>query len=636
MVNTYRHRVRFALKIAAAAVAAAGLGCSDVENNILSPDRGGVPPAARTNSTLSPDSVTLRAGHIVRFHGDRAAGRWAANRGHIANDGSFTALDEGTYIVTLVDGLVFDTARITVVPRAERARSLEISPIAVTLTAGEVAHFSASDAAGHPVRSHLRWNAAGGSINSGDYIAGSSPGSYTVTVSTASGREADTARVTVASVASRTLLVVRLEPAIDTIIRGATQQYRAVARFDDGSTEPVNATFSTSGGTISDRGEFTGTAAGVFNVIATAEGGVELNASVVVVDAPSTTASPTASSLTLTPSTVSLAPNASQDFEARAAYSDGSIRAASVSFSVSGSGSITSSGSFTAGAVPGTATITASSLDGSLRATATVLITSSSASSPAAPGASGVLFADDFATGDLSKSANGWRWNRTESVDVVRGFSRDGASGNSARFVFDPAKLNDGNAWSELRFQIGSPAAELWTTFWIYYPSGQESTYRGPRFMHRGQSTGATNNKFFMIFDQYDGYYAQEGLSTWADGNGDGSLIPGARVIGIDAPMTGKNFWDTRSSLEIDAARGRWVKMEIFATTATSAAARDGILEVYQDGAQVISMRNLNTYATSGINLWREGYLLGWANSGFDTTTYVYVSNVSFSTGRIR
>jgi hypothetical protein len=218
-------------------------------------------------------------------------------------------------------------------------------------------------------------------------------------------------------------------------------------------------------------------------------------------------------------------------------------------------------------------------------------------------------------------------------VDVVQGFSKDGAVGNSARFTFKGSATLTDDSWSELRFKLGTPnLTELWITYWIYYPNGQESPYRGPRFVHRGSSSGATNNKFFRLFNTYSSGYLELGLDTWADGGGDGSLVGEAKTTSIPS---GQILWDTRVAAETDPNRGRWIKMEIHAKAASAPGASDGILEAYRDGTKIVSQQNLSVYPTMGDNFFREGYLLGWANSGFDVTTYAYISDVTFSAVRL-
>jgi len=42
---------------------------------------------------------------------------------------------------------------------------------------------------------------------------------------------------------------------------------------------------------------------------------------------------------------------------------------------------------------------------------------------------------------------------------------------------------------------------------------------------------------------------------------------------------------------------------------------------------------DLDNHSELGFNYFEDGYLLGWANSGFNEETVMYIDNVVFSTG---
>ena len=60
-----------------------------------------------------------------------------------------------------------------------------------------------------------------------------------------------------------------------------------------------------------------------------------------------------------------------------------------------------------------------------------------------------------------------------------------------------------------------------------------------------------------------------------------------------------------------------------------------GEIQYFRDGVMVVDLQNLTTWQNLGDNTFKEGYLLGWANSGFTETTFAYISNVTFSTARL-
>jgi hypothetical protein len=60
--------------------------------------------------------------------------------------------------------------------------------------------------------------------------------------------------------------------------------------------------------------------------------------------------------------------------------------------------------------------------------------------------------------------------------------------------------------------------------------------------------------------------------------------------------------------------------------------ARDGVAELWKNGATIMSNKTLNSGGTSAaLNNMDECYILGWANSGFTQETVMYVDNVVFS-----
>lgn len=96
------------------------------------------------------------------------------------------------------------------------------------------------------------------------------------------------------------------------------------------------------------------------------------------------------------------------------------------------------------------------------------------------------LFFDDFSSGDFSKTMNGFTWGPTTNLQVIQGFSRHGNIGHCVRFNFDiPAE-----AVSELRYSLGASYQDIWFQYYLFYPNGTETPYRGPRM----QQTAATTN----------------------------------------------------------------------------------------------------------------------------------------------
>jgi hypothetical protein len=171
------------------------------------------------------------------------------------------------------------------------------------------------------------------------------------------------------------LTTINVSPSNASVQTGGTQQFTATGRDQFGNPMNPQPTFTWSvsgGGTISETGLFTAgsTAGGPFTVTASS-GSVSGTASVTV------TAAPVLTSITVSPSSASVATGGTQPFTATGFDQFGKPMSPQPTFSwsVSGGGTISTSGLFTAGSTAGGPfTVTASS--GSVSGTASVTVTS--------------------------------------------------------------------------------------------------------------------------------------------------------------------------------------------------------------------------------------------------------------------
>jgi hypothetical protein len=120
--------------------------------------------------------------------------------------------------------------------------------------------------------------AGGGAINpTGNFTAGTTPGSFLATVKATQGGVSGTANVTVMIGALATITVT---PNPDTLAQNGTQQFTAVGRDGGGNVVAITPTWSVaaSGGAINVNGLFTaGNVAGTFtNTIDASSGGIYL------------------------------------------------------------------------------------------------------------------------------------------------------------------------------------------------------------------------------------------------------------------------------------------------------------------------------------------------------------------------
>jgi hypothetical protein len=171
---------------------------------------------------------------------------------------------------------------------------------------------------------------------------------------------------------------IAIDPASASLAPGGARQFRAVARSSDGTTSPVAATWSATGGTVTADGLYTaGQAAGAWQVVARS-GTLADTAEVTV--AGLTTAGRTLVALAVAPGAVTLAPGAAQSFTVAARWSDGATDAPPVTWSATG-GTVGAAGAYVAGSATGAFRVVAAS--GAVADTAEVTIAAAASAEPA-------------------------------------------------------------------------------------------------------------------------------------------------------------------------------------------------------------------------------------------------------------
>ncbi len=254
--------------------------------------------------------------------------------------------------------------------------SLTISPTTVTLAPGGTQQFTtvAKNSAGDVLAiPNPTWavTAGGGTItSSGLYTAGTTAGTFTVSVTC----NAVTATASVI-VTPGPLATITVTPNPATLPISTTQQFTAVGKDANGNVvaiTPVWSVVNPVAGTInSSSGLFTaGTTAGTYpNTVVATSGTISGNATVIV------TAGALAT-ITVTPNPDSLPPNAQQQFTAVGRDGGGNVVPITPTWSVvAGGGTINAAtGLFTAGAATGTFVNTVRATSGTIFGSATVVV----------------------------------------------------------------------------------------------------------------------------------------------------------------------------------------------------------------------------------------------------------------------
>jgi hypothetical protein len=237
----------------------------------------------------------------------------------------------------------------------------------------------------------------------------------------------------------------------------------------------------------------------------------------------------------------------------------------------------------------------------------------------------GVIFQDDFRSGDLSKKLNGANFWSNNSASYIQ----PSASGRSTITVKPETTPGDysvralyagtsnlaEDARPELRFNLGGQYSELWISYRLYIPTN---------YYHRQPSVGTPNNKAFIIDDNTGRHYID--FEVWPLSDGADHFSLNWKANGVAKGHTFYRNW----TYGAPADRGRWHNYVIHLKMATSAN-NNGVVQVWKNGAQVLDITNLANY-TPGYNFFERGYIFGASNSGFTKDTELRLDDVTFAT----
>jgi hypothetical protein len=493
--------------------------------------------------------------------------------------------------------------------------SLSLSPSSVTLTPAGTRQFSVSGSwsDGGTSAPSVTYTATGGNVTSGGlYTAGSTTGTFRVIAKHTGGTKADTSSVTISS-AAPTLQSISLTPATTSLQTSGTRQFSVAATWSDGSTSAPALTWSASGGTVSSSGLYTapGTA-GTYKVIAKATGGTKADTSIVTVTTPATV-----TDLTVTPGTKALSVGTSQQFAATATYTNGGTGTTTTSWAATG-GTISSGGLYSAGTTTGNYRVIATASGTNVKDTAEVSLTTTEPPPPP-PSDGDILFVDTFVNGVRAGAKNGVTWTAaaasTSTGDGVAVSADPGSpSGYSLAFTYKGSSDLTDDGWAEQPFKLPK-LTEIFICMEIATPLN---------YVHRDVSPD--NNKLLRLWDEkYSSGQSTVhlGMSTI---NKPGTS-PGASQVIVEYKKTGTvgtgnyNTGPWRTLLR----PGQVDRVGFYAKVATSPTIADGVIKVWLNGELVydqtaLALMNQSSY---GGNWFENGYVFGWANSGFTQTTVI-------------
>lgn len=247
-----------------------------------------------------------------------------------------------------------------------------------------------------------------------------------------------------------------------------------------------------------------------------------------------------------------------------------------------------------------------------------------------APVGSGLFFSDSFA-GGVKTNDNGFTWNSTTSRVTVSATNPRAGQTHSLHFRFGPdADGSDSSA--EQRFNMGQDLTHLWLEYWLYVPAG---------YVHR-DSSGPDNNKFLALWRDT---YSDVGGGTWRifwemnRGTSDTSTcrfmssrwdLNSATDTGLGFTANGNTIIGTGAPCE----PGSWTQVRLELAPASDYGVSDGIIRIWFDGVLFGEQTNAkmwNYVDGSPVDcVLKNGYFLGWSNSGFLAETILQISEVKF------
>ena len=331
---------------------------------------------------VSPGSGSVLPGQALQFSVTGAlsdgssnvpAVTWSAGSGTITTAGLYTAATTaGTFnvIATAVGGLA-DTAYVTVSLVPVTLTSLTVVPATATLAPGAGKAFAVQPLWSNSTTTlpAVTWTATGGTItNVGYYVAGPVAGSFRVVA--ASNGKADTAAVTVT--APTTLTSITISPKSATLNPAGQLQFSATALWSNGTTTLPQISWIGTGGAVTSSGLYTaGSVGGTYRLIAASAANGRADTATVTVNAPTST--PTLKAVVLSPSMANTLANGLVQFSAVGQFTDGSLQAIPITWTVQG-GSISSGGLYSAGTAVGTYRVIAAGQGGPFADTAMVTV----------------------------------------------------------------------------------------------------------------------------------------------------------------------------------------------------------------------------------------------------------------------
>jgi hypothetical protein len=220
---------------------------------------------------------------------------------------------------------------------------------------------------------------------------------------------------------------------------------------------------------------------------------------------------------------------------------------------------------------------------------------------------------------------NGFYWKIDNNTGTVS--DPDNASNTVMSFEFEGNPDLGGDAQAQQGFGIGANQQELWFSYRLFVPEN---------YHHRDATSSDNNKAFFTIWGgNYTGSNVHSRTEFWPQD--DGTSVFSFAYKRHNQTYTTHYFSDSDGRTRvvgIEAADyGQWMDV-VVQIKVSDKGATNGVFNIWKNGALLASWRDLDNSSADGIddNEYTDGYLLGWANSGFAETTTFYMDDFMLGT----
>jgi hypothetical protein len=225
------------------------------------------------------------------------------------------------------------------------------------------------------------------------------------------------------------------------------------------------------------------------------------------------------------------------------------------------------------------------------------------------------LYSEDFENETiLGEISDGFHWTDKSYVLFIEDPTETG--NHVAQFILEGSEAGD--AWAELRFDLGGLYKEIWMKYRMYIPDN---------YYHRDSPSSDNNKGFYLWSGEYNnGADVLVSASWWRMDDGSTKMMGNWKTNS----ETSKHYNDEDLDsviIDLESDLGRWHDIVIRVRIADPGIP-NGALQVWKNDSPIWSDTSIENYAAdSSMNGVEKGYLLGWSNSGFDEDTKLLIDD---------